>query len=409
MKITSVDIIPIYPRLVARAAAHNAHFPNWNLRTVFRVRTDNGLVGYGDLRCPPPSESIARPLIGRNPFDFIGNDFNAGLGAALYDVMGKYLEVPAYKLMGPKVRDWLPVAAWTKPASPETLRREVQRAISEGYTMMKMHTSEYYDVFEQNRVVEEVAPPWFVMHYDFNGTRTLTAAQPIVLELERSRVAGFIEDAVQRQDLAGWRTLRQKMHKPLVMHVPPLGGTQEVIFGAADAYMAGGRIGPTLTFGATLSSAHIPLILQITGGTLTNALALHLGAVIPACTLHSVPLDDQYEDDITTARIPVVAGSSPVPDAPGLGFEVDEDALARLAANSPTPVPRHVAVVRLADGHRLFFPSLTTIDVHRLTGREEGTIRGISMELWDDDASEAFERVYSRVQNEGPFLEEQRT
>ena len=52
MRITDVDIIPIYPRLVARAAAYNAHFPNWNLRTVFRVKTDNGLVGYGDYRCP---------------------------------------------------------------------------------------------------------------------------------------------------------------------------------------------------------------------------------------------------------------------------------------------------------------------------------------------------------------------
>ena len=79
--------------MVARAAAHNAHYPNWNLRTVFRVRADNGLTGYGDYRCPPPDATVAGPLIGRSPFEFLGNDLNPGLGAALYDLMGKQLDV----------------------------------------------------------------------------------------------------------------------------------------------------------------------------------------------------------------------------------------------------------------------------------------------------------------------------
>jgi hypothetical protein len=120
--------------------------------------------------------------------------------------------------------------------------------------------------------------------------------------------------------------------------------------------------------------------------------------------MHSVNLDDQYEDDITTERIPVVEGSSPVPDGPGLGYEVDEDALARLAANKPTPVPKHVAAVRLRDGHTIYFPSLTTISVHRMTGREEGTIRGLCLELWDDDGTAEFGRVDEKVQR-GAFVE----
>ena len=125
MRITSVDIIPIYPRLVPQAAAYNAHFPNWNLRTVFRVRTDNGLVGYGDFRCQPPPDSVAAPLVGKSPFDFIGADLNPGLGAALYDVMGKHLDLPAHKLMGQQVRRRVSAAAWTKPVPPETLAQEV--------------------------------------------------------------------------------------------------------------------------------------------------------------------------------------------------------------------------------------------------------------------------------------------
>ncbi|MDQ3702028.1 MAG: hypothetical protein M3442_14070, partial [Chloroflexota bacterium] len=193
MRITDVDIIPIYPRLVARAAAHNAHYPNWNVRTVFRIKTDNGLVGYGDYRCPPPLPATVAPLIGRSPFDFIGNDLNPGLGGALYDLMGKYLQQPAYKLMGQKVRDWVPVAAWTKPVPPETLAAEVTRAVAEGYSVMKMHSAEYYDILEQNRAVEEVAPPGFLMHYDFNHNRSLANVLPVVAELERSHAVGWIE------------------------------------------------------------------------------------------------------------------------------------------------------------------------------------------------------------------------
>ena len=69
----------------------------------------------------------------------------------------------------------MPVAAWTRPASPEDLALEVQRAAAEGYKIFKVHTCEQYDVLEQTRAVEEVAPDGFKMHYDFNHNRTSTA------------------------------------------------------------------------------------------------------------------------------------------------------------------------------------------------------------------------------------------
>jgi D-galactarolactone cycloisomerase len=405
VSITDVQIIPIRPRLVARAAAWNAHFPDWNLRTAFKVTLDNGIVGYGDYRCVPPPESVAKPLIGKSPFDFLGNDLNPGLGAALYDAMGKHLDVPAYKLLGQPVRSWVNVAAWTKPASPETLRQEVQRAAAEDYSTMKMHSSDYFDILEQTRAVDEVAPDGFRMHFDFNHNRMMATVLPILKELEQSRVVGFVEDPLRPTDVEGWRSLRQQVRIPLIMHPMPLGGLPEIVLGMADAYMSNGVIGHTLRRAGAWEAANVAGLLQVTGGTLTKALAMHLAAVIPACSIHTVSLDDQYEDDITTERIPVVAGSSPVPQRPGLGFDVDEDALARLAANQPTPVPKHVAALRRRGGHTIYYPSLTTVNVHRMTGKEEGTIRGLKLELWDDDGTREFARVYDRVNASGPFVE----
>lgn len=405
MKITDIDIIPIYPRIAARNERYQARFRNINQRTVFRIRTDTGLIGYGDYRCQAPPRSTVEPLIGRSPFDFINNDFNPGLGGALYDVMGKYLDLPAYKLMGQKLRDAVAVAAWTRPASPTQFREEVERAVAQGYTIFKMHTAAIYDVLEQTRAVEAVAPPGFRIHYDFNGNRTLAAVLPIIHTLEEHHpIVGHIEEPLVPTDLDSWQRLRRQTRIPLIMHKPPLGGVQELVHGVADAYMVGERgIGDALARGQAYGGANIQTIVQLTGGTLTKALALHLAAVLPTVG-HSINLDDQYEEDITTERIPVIEGSSPVPEAPGLGVEVDEEALARAAARQPAEIPRHVAILRLAGGHKLYSPTFPRVS--QLTGFEEGTIRGIDLELWDDDGSPEFARLYERVHAEGAFVDD---
>jgi L-alanine-DL-glutamate epimerase-like enolase superfamily enzyme len=246
------------------------------------------------------------------------------------------------------------------------------------------------------------------MHYDFNHNRSLATVLPLLRELEQSPTVGWVEDPLRPGDVEGWRQLRQQVRLPIIMHPTPLGGLAEIRLGMADAYMLGGRIGSTLLRGGALAAANAAAVVQITGGTLTKALAMHLAAVLPAPVLHSVDLDDQYEEDITTERLPVVASTTPVPERPGLGVDVVEAALETLAARQPTPVPKHVAALRLADGHTIYFPSLMAAQeggVPQMTGREEGTIRGLRLEIWDDDGSDAFARVYARVQERGPFME----
>lgn len=406
MKITDIEVIPIYPRLAKRYENHKARLYGIDHRTVFKVHTDNGLVGYGDQRVRPggqPSPSSVEPLIGHDPLDFLHSQ-GGGLGCALYDVMGKYLKVPAYKLMGQKVRDVVSVAAWTRPASPEDFRAEIVRAVRQGYTIFKMHTCAYYDVLEQTRMAEEVAPEGFKIHYDFNANRTLAAILPLIRELEQNHpIVGYIEDPLVKNDLDGWRRLREQTRIPIIMHGTPLGGIQEIIYGLSDIYMIGGTIGDTLSTGFAFGKANIQVILQFEGGTLGKAMAMHMAAVLPTHTAHSINLDDQYEEDITTERIPVIEGYSPVPEGPGLGFEVDEGALARVAANTPWEPPKHINILHLPGGHRIY--SLSGPNVTQWTGREEGALRGIRLEYWDDDGSPEFERTYERLQEEGRFVE----
>ena len=405
MKITDIDIIPAHVPLAIRNAGEAVRFRSIDQRTFFKVKTDNGLVGWGEYRCTPPPVSSVEGMIGRSPFDFLGSDVHLGLAGALYDVMGKYLEVPAYKLMGPKVRDRVPVAAWTRPASPEELSREIIRAADQGYRLFKMHTCQHYDVFEQNKAVEQVAPAGFKMQYDFNSNRTLATVLPLVKQLEKSPVVGYIEDPLVLSDVDGWRRLRAQCEVPLVMHVPSLGGLQEVIQGMADAYIVAeycGGFGDALVRGLAYGKANLQVVVQLTGGTLAKALAMHLSAVLPTVA-HSINLDDQYEDDAARQPIAIEEGSSPVPEGPGLGVEVDEAVVRRLAARAPAEIPRHLGKLRLPAGRVLYSASIPAVD--RLTGFAEGTVRGVSFEVWEDDGSKEFEQMYGRVQAEGTVLE----
>ncbi|MBM3935021.1 MAG: hypothetical protein FJ319_12105 [SAR202 cluster bacterium] len=406
MKIIDIEAIPIHPRLASRYdnLAGRVRMSGIDCRMVFKVKTDNGIVGYGDYDWPgpPPPNSMFEPLIDRNPFDFLLNRLNMGLGSALYDVMGKYLEVPVYKLLGQKVRDAGTVAAWTRPCPPDVFAQEVKRSMDEGYMVFKMHTNARWDPVEQAKAAMDMNPPkGFKIHYDFNhGQRTVGTLMPLIEMLEREcPIVGFIEDPMMRSDVDGWRTLRQKS-KIAIVHGgdPIMGGFQEILAGMADAYMLVGStsIASIMAQGTLCARANVQTILQLTGGTLMKAMTLHLAAVLPTATGHSINLDDQYEEDITTKRFEVTEGFSRVPEGSGLGFDVDEVAIKRMSQQEPLQPPKTVGILHLPGGKKIY--STRYPAVQRITGREEGDIRGINFQYWEDDGSPEFAKAYAEAE-----------
>ena len=399
LKITNIELFQINPKLAARYADQKPRFAGMDQQTVLKVSTDNGIVGYGDCTSHVAmSDQAIERLIDRAPFDFVNGSLPNGLMGALYDVMGKHIGQPAYKLMGPKVRDRVPVAAWTRSTSPEDLAREIQRAAAEGYMMFKMHTAAFFDVLDLAAAAEAVAPSGFKMHFDFNHNRPAAQVIRLIYELEKSPVMGVIEDPLVWSDIAGWRRLREQTMIPLLMHVPQLGGGPEIINGCADMYMVGHGLGPSLARGYACAEAKLSTVVQCTGGTLAKALALHLGAVIPNVS-HSVNLDDLYAEDVTGGRIEIEEGSSPVPESPGLGVDVDEQALERIKRNPVTVVPRYISRLLLPGGH--IYHSIGHPDVSRQTGFMEGNIRGVRLEIWEEDGSAEWRNTYDRLEQSG--------
>ena len=107
-----------------------------------------------------------------------------------------------------------------------------------------------------------------------------------------------------------------------------------------------------------------------------KALTLHQAAVLPTASAHTINLDDQFESDIAE-KIPVVEGFSPVPEGPGLGVEVDEEALAQAAARAHLPRYDYIGVVHFAGGHKAY--SLGSPNINRLTGTEEAASRASTL------------------------------
>ena len=185
------------------------------------------------------------------------------------------------------------------------------------------------------------------------------------------------------------------------MHVPHLGGGPEILNGCADLYMVGEvGIGTSFKRGFAAAAAELSTVIQLTGGTLSKALAMHLGAVLPNVS-HSVNLDDQYAEDVTGGRLEVDEGSTPVPEAPGLGVEVDENMLRQLAERPKSEKPRHVGILYLPGGSQYYTPSIP--EAESISGFPEGGMRGIRSSVWNDDGSQEFKTVYAKVQAEGAY------
>ena len=89
-----------------------------------------------------------------------------------------------------------------------------------------------------------------------------------------------------------------------------------------------------------------------------------------------------------------------MPEEPGLGLEVDEEMLKKVAANKQIlgNRPRVIGILKMPGGTTYHTPRNPNPRI--ITGREEGTIRGIDFDRWEDDGSAEFESAYQKMKAE---------
>ena len=410
MKITDIETIPLRVPHEARNRKKYHHFNRREEVTVYKFHTDTGLVGLGENPGSPIDQRELELYLGTDPFDHVMGTGRFNLDMACYDLMGKHLGMPAWKLIGQQVRQWVAMSWWMPSMSPEDTAAEVEVAVDRGYRALKCKARAFFDVIEQSQAVQQIAPPDFRVEYDFNGSLIdVEKALPILRELENIPVVKGLEEPIFQHDVEGWRRLHNEIRIPFYVH-----GVNTILDGAIrepsgtwlrlragdfeGALCSHENVRNALASAWTFASANTPIMLQYVGTGITTAFVCQLGSVMPTATLPAVTTSHTYEDDLILEPHSMQRGFMKIPTGPGLGVELDEDALRRYS-NTPAPDwPRHFSVVSLPGGVKHYYRESQQAEKLMKLGVDESFAPGVRLDEREDDGSEEFDRMWRRLQ-----------
>jgi len=335
-----------------------------------RVETDEGLVGFGEA-CPAYEftgdtlwtvqdvigEYLGPAVIGKDPFQLeaivhcwerelwtVGNQAAcAALEMALWDLQGKALGRPLYDLIGGRTRDGLvEVIAWGWD-EPEALADKTRRMRAEGVTVFKIKVGDLPERDEQRvAAVREAAGPDARLTVDANqGWLDAKTAVRAIRLLEPHGIE-FAEQPVRMDDLEAARFVRAHVDVPIALDETVRGPREALAAakaGACDIFvvklMKTGGILNALKVNAIAEAAGISIMMGNMGeSSLGLAAHFHLNVALANATHCDADLPWRpggYSRDIGSGlRAELRDGVSTVlvPQAPGLGIALDEDAIA---------------------------------------------------------------------------------
>lgn len=415
LKITNIEIHEICPPYHDYNARwlFRYHGLGVQLRTIYIVKTNSGLEGIGESWGPRPKNDPSAQYLGTSAFDWMADTKNLSINMAVYDLMGKYLSLPCWKLIGPRIRSWVPVGAWTASQPPEAMAEEVRSVSRRGYHWLKYHVDVIQNVLDQTEAMQEAAPPGFRVHYDFNADSNFEAISPVLKELEKFSVAGRVEDPIRAIDHEGYRILRQKCSIPILIHHGP--GDVFMRKGLCDGVIGGhSPVGFAMKQAALAEATNTPLMLQQCGGTINRAFLAHESAVFKMATLDHIDLCDLWKEDVTAESMPVVNGSIRVLEKPGLGVTIDRQKLKKLSQATRPTQTRFLVRMRYKNGFTVYFrfdPDAPGSNLRFLNppdvpgaGLQRGTsgyANPLVTDFWDEEGSVKFERLW-KATSSGP-------
>ena len=376
--------------------------------TVLLVKTNVGLVGAGQSwGIYNVTDEQRKKYVGTSPFDWLAARADLPFNMAMYDLMGKFLDIPAWKLIGEKVRDRIPVSAWTASFSPEKMAKEVQHAASLGYKWLKYHIDETQNVIDQTRAMQAVAPADFRIHFDFNVNSHRAAIEPVLDALCEFPIVGRVEDPISTAKPEDWQYFCDKYEFPIVAHHAPL---NFIVNGAADGFMAGhAPVGQAIKVAGIAEHVNKPIMLQQAGTYINQAFLAHEACVFPTAIMDQVNLAELWSDHVTMETMPIQDSSIAVPDGPGLGVNVDMEKLKEVVRRprpkqkpflvrlvyerGPTIVARHnPAMEGHTDDMRLLARLLGQDS--NLPGPTPGYMNPVRTDWWDDTDDPAWQKAW---------------
>lgn len=374
---------------------------------VIRIITDDpDVIGYGEtmihyIAVPNlVTDATVNRILGRSIGEFINDDtLGAGLQMALFDAVGKAMGLAIHKLFGqPAVRQWCPVSWWNMEAPPSVLADEAKLALQSGYMSHKIKARPWFDIYEQVASISAVTPINYAIDIDWN-TLLLQASNaiPVLAELSLQDRVGLFEDPIPREDVTGQAAVRGRANRPILAHFFENLFVDQMQRNAVDGYVIDGGINRILKIGNALTLHNKGGFIQICGSGITVALSLHLGAVMSQAHWPYVSMVTSFMEDLLASPLTIKGGYAKVPEGPGLGIEVDDNALDRLRMKAPynLELPRRVYAFNIGDGRSKKYstPEQLWSDT-QVNGNMPVQPRGSSLDILDDDGSKDFDSLF---------------
>jgi galactonate dehydratase len=335
------------------------------------VETDVGITGVGEaslegkeLAVQAAVDELARFIVGRDPTrveqnwqimyrhgfwrgGVVLNSALSGIEQALWDITGKELGVPVYRLLGGACREKIQLYTHCHGRTPDEIARNAADLVAQGWRALKTGFLgfEAFDTERQcieatvahMRAMREAVGPDVLIMMDAHGRHRPGQAIQLIRALEPLDLFFFEEpvppdnvDALARLARAemnvnlatgerlftkwGYRELLEKQYVDIIQpDVCHDGGILETVKIAAMAETYYVRVAP-----------HNP------NGPVATAASLQLGACLPNFVILEYAQNQPWRDQVIVEPLEIVDGYVALPDKPGLGIELDDAAIAKL-------------------------------------------------------------------------------
>ncbi|MFC4559861.1 galactonate dehydratase [Virgibacillus kekensis] len=355
MKITNFELYQVPPRWL-----------------FLKIETDEGISGWGEPVVEGRSHTVEAAvrelmdyLIGKDPRK-IEDHFQvlyragfyrggpilmsaiSGIEQALWDIKGKYYNMPVYEMLGGSVRDNIQVYSWIGGDRPQEVGAAAKEKADAGFRAIKMNGTEemnYIDSHEKveaavNRVaaIREAVGSDFGIGIDFHGRVHKAMAKILVKELEQYRPM-FIEEPVLVENLEAFKNIASYTTTPIATgerNYTRWGFKQMLMDGIVDIIQpdlshAGGilEVKKIAAMAETFDVAvapHAPL------GPINLAASLQVDACTPNCVIQEQSLGIHYNKGsdlldylVNPSVFEYKDGNVSIPEGPGLGIEINEE------------------------------------------------------------------------------------
>jgi galactonate dehydratase len=352
----------------------------WRNLTIVKVRTDEGLVGVGEVRMVNHTQAllgyleyaIQTHVLGADPFDVealvqrmwrsdyerVGGTVMSGISVleiACWDIIGKAVGQPVYRLLGGAVRGRIKAYAngwYTVERTPLEFHDAARRVVARGYGALKLDPfgSGAYELTTEERrravalveAVRDAIGADSELMIEMHGRFTPATAVSIARELEPYNPS-WIEEPVPPENLKALAKVAAQVRIPVAtgerIHVRhefrELFELQAADIVQPDITTVGGLL-ESKKIAAWADSHYVLVAPHNVGGPISTAAALHLAACTTNFTIqeHFNDFTESYVKESALGNPDVVDGHFDLPERPGLGVTLNEDVVKEHPARS---------------------------------------------------------------------------